>query len=99
MAAVDYLFAVEVTEADAEAMDKGSGPAILHRVTVPRGDGKVLWGHGMIDSGRDEVEGEWVEVAEIEKAPHVHSSIAAHFNKVLLERNLAGAAPVMYTRK
>eukprot|EP00035_Acanthoeca_spectabilis_P035886 m.36667 g.36667 ORF g.36667 m.36667 type:complete len:93 (+) comp7602_c0_seq1:668-946(+) len=89
----DYLFAFEVTEAVAEEMDKGSAPGALHRVTVPLDDGKVLWGHGMIDSGKDEAEGSWEKI-DTAKAPHVHSSIVEYF-KTFPD----GASATMYTRK
>mmetsp|Transcript_127720 Transcript_127720/g.180210 ORF Transcript_127720/g.180210 Transcript_127720/m.180210 type:complete len:92 (-) Transcript_127720:89-364(-) len=89
----DYLYGFEVDEAAAGKMDQGSAPGVLHRVTIPLDGGKVLWGHGMIDSGKDEAEGEW-KPCEVSSAPHVHSSVTEYFGE-MGAAHAGGAAPKM----
>eukprot|EP00037_Helgoeca_nana_P031843 m.410889 g.410889 ORF g.410889 m.410889 type:complete len:93 (+) comp28509_c0_seq1:56-334(+) len=89
----DFIYGFVLAEAEAEKLDQGiDAPAGLHRVTIPQGDGNVLWGHGIIDSGKKETEGAW-ETTDMANCPHITSSVIEYVKQLV-----AGQAAMLYTR-
>jgi hypothetical protein len=53
---------------------------------------QVLWGHGIIDSGKKETDGAW-ETTDMANCPHITSSVIEYVKQLV-----AGQAAMLYTR-
>lgn len=91
---MSYVYGIKTDENGAMRLNLAEVqyPAAFELTEVPLPDGKVLWGHGVLDAG---TEGTWTPTVSM-YAPHVPHSITSALEQAFASANMKGSKVITY---